>query len=79
MALRSFRNVTRHIDGVKKRRLNRKALKETEAFDISDAMFVMLSDDVPAGEREVSINQFYQDIRSMNSQGTNLYLTAILF
>jgi hypothetical protein len=80
MALRSFEDVTRHVGGLKSRGVHRKALKE-EAYDgdILQATVVTLSSDVPAGEREVSINQFCQDIRSMNSQGTNLILTAISF
>jgi trehalose-6-phosphate synthase len=80
MALRSFEDVTRHVGGLKSRGVHRKALKEeTYDGDILDATVVTLSSDVPAGEREVSINQFYQDIRSINSQGSNLILTAISF
>ena len=80
MPLKKFRTVTQHMDGFRtRRRLKRNALKESESYGISDVNLVTLSVDVPAGEREVAINQFYQDIRSMNSEGTNLILTAISF
>lgn len=80
MALRSFKSVTKHLNGLGSRRLHRKHLTEEVVFqDISAVKAITVGSNADPIEKDEAIDEFFETVQSMNADGSNIILTAIAF
>ncbi len=80
MALRKFRDVTRHIQYSSGSRVRGNILKEaSEDNEITDAATVAIGSNLSANERKAMIEGFSQNIRKMSENGGSIIAVAVLF
>ncbi len=77
MALKSFKSVTQHINGVRSRRLHRKLKEDVVGSDILDAKVVTIGSNASPEDRELSIKEFIDSVGVMYDSGATMILTAI--